>query len=75
MRLTFIPLYQQVVQTPANDVVQINTVEENRPIQVAVTDVWTNYVFQTNVATELLTLVHTEYDIDFVTVTRTVNEE
>merc|ERR1739845_18302 len=65
----------QVIRTPGNEDVRISTVAVVQPVVEEVTDVWRNYVLNTRLAEQLVTVLHEEQDVHFATVTRTVQEE
>merc|ERR1711913_768 len=65
----------QVIRTPGNDDVRISTVAVVQPAVEEVTDVWRNYVLSTRFAEQVVDVLHEVQNVDFVTVTRTVQEE
>merc|ERR1711874_488686 len=65
----------QVIRTPGNDDVRISTVAVVQPVVEEVTDVWRNYVLNTRHAEQVVDVLHEVQNVDFVTVTRTVQEE
>merc|ERR1711874_634371 len=65
----------QVIRTPGNDDVRISTVAVVQPAVEEVTDVWRNYVLNTRFAEQVVDVLHEVQNVDFVTVTRTVQEE
>merc|ERR1711874_509202 len=65
----------QVIRTPGNDDVRISTVAVVQPAVEEVTDVWRNYVLNTRYAEQVVDVLHEVQNVDFVTVTRTVQEE
>merc|ERR1712133_214218 len=65
----------QVIRTPGNDDVRISTVAVVQPVVEEVTDVWRNYVLNTRQAEQVVDVLHEVQNVDFVTVTRTVQEE
>merc|ERR1712126_550253 len=65
----------QVSRTPGNDDVRISTVAVVQPAWEEVTDVWRNYVLNTRFAEQVVDVLHEVQNVDFVTVTRTVQEE
>merc|ERR1712098_902817 len=58
-----------------NDDVRISTVAVVQREVEDVTDVWRNYVLDTRYAPKVVTLLHEVQKVDFVTVTRTVQED
>merc|ERR1712126_179095 len=65
----------QVIRAPGNDDVRISTVAVVQPVVEEVTDVWRNYVLNTRLAEQIVDVLHEVQNVDFVTVTRTVQEE
>merc|ERR1712126_560441 len=65
----------QVIRTPGNDDVRISTVAVVQPVVEEVTDVWRNYVLNTRQAEQVVDVLREVQNVDFVTVTRTVQEE
>merc|ERR1712098_114704 len=65
----------QVIRTPGNDDVRISTVAVVQPVVEEVTDVWRNFVLNTRFAEQIVDVLHEVQNVDFVTVTRTVQEE
>merc|ERR1712126_692109 len=65
----------QVIRTPGNDDVRISTVAVVQPVVEEVTDVWRNYVLNTRHAEQVVDVLHEVQNVDFVTVTHTVQEE
>merc|ERR1712126_361406 len=65
----------QVIRTPGNNDVRISTVAAIQGTVAEVTDVWRDYYLNTQYASRVVSVVHEVQNIDFVTVTRTVNEE
>merc|ERR1712126_499889 len=65
----------QVIRTPGNDVVRFSTVAVVQPVVEEVTDVWRNYVLNTRQAEQVVDVLREVQNVDFVTVTRPVQEE
>merc|ERR1712126_340791 len=65
----------QVIRTPGNDDVRISTVAVVQPVVEEVTDVWRNYVLNTRQAEQVVDVLREVQNVDFVTVTRPVQEE
>merc|ERR1712098_175097 len=72
---TVISQTYQVIRTPGNDDIRISTVAVVQPVVEEVTDVWRNYVLNTRLAEQIVDVLHEVQNVDFVTVTRTVQEE
>merc|ERR1711874_886428 len=66
-----------VTQTRTIDHIEtrISTVAVVQPAVEEVTDVWRNYVLNTRYAEQVVDVLHEVQNVDFVTVTRTVQEE
>merc|ERR1712126_200175 len=65
----------QVIRTPGNNDVRISTVAAIQGTVAEVTDVWRDYYLNTQYASKVVSVLHEVQNVDFVTVTRTVNEE